>query len=160
MGQSYNEDIIIVGLPVKIVNTTYSSAVSLIAPAIAYDLDFKNCQINTLRKKCFRIVNHSKSFTYRFEFSTLDSVTFIPAIGHLKPQFSKEVVCTIFTDVPLILEDEKLELMLCKVSYSNSQKTLLSWDERQNLVVWEANIETQTEDEVAAAADESLGRNL
>lgn len=81
-------------------------------------------------------------------------------MGHLKPQFSKEIVCTIFTEVPLILNEEKLELLLCKVVYPEPQKQLLSWDERQSLVVWEADQQTQTDSDVVGSVNESIEKTL
>lgn len=81
-------------------------------------------------------------------------------MGHLKPLFSKEIVCTIFTEVPLFLSEEKLELLLCKVVYPEPEKQLLSWDERQSLVVWEVDQQTQTDSEAVGSTNESVEKNL
>lgn len=86
-------------------------------------------------------MNHSKEFIYRFEFPVLNSITFIPAVGHLKPQFNKEVICTFLTETPLIVNKQKLELILYKIKYTDPQKAMLAWDQRQNLIVWKSNEE-------------------
>lgn len=154
MAQSFDGDVIIEGLPAKII-PTFSSNASLTTPAVAYELDFKHCPVNLLKRKCFKIINHSKQFTYRFQFAIVNSITFIPAIGHLKPQFYKEIVCTFLTETPQNVNEQRIELLLCKVTYSDPQKWLLSWDERQNLIVWETNKEGQTENEIVKPKSEA-----
>lgn len=138
------------GLPARI--TTVSNDL-LSTSSVAYDLNFKDCPINDLRRKCFRIINHSKQYTYRFQFATVNCVKFIPAVGHLKPYFFKDIVCTVLTETPLVLNDQKIELLLCKVTYTDPQQKLLSWDERQNLIVWESSVQTQ-KDEIGSSQSE------
>lgn len=89
-------------------------------------------------------------------------MTFIPAVGHIKPQFYKEIVCTILVAAPTVLFNEKIDLIICKVVYSDPQQKLLSWDERQNLIVWEADQEQEVEDEeaISISGSGSLKTNL
>lgn len=77
----------------------------------------------------------------------MPTVTFIPSVGHVKPQFSKEIVCTILVEAPLILTNATIDLVICKIAYVNPQQKLLSWDERQNLIVWDSEQEQKIEDE-------------
>lgn len=130
---AFDEDITIDGLPAKVVSISPDSSVK---PSLMYELDFKSCPVHVFRKKCFRIMNHSKNHTYKFEFANTNVLSLIPAVGHLKPQFSKEILCTMIAREPLVLENEYIDLCVYKITYLDQEQRLLSWDERQSLTVW------------------------
>lgn len=104
---------------------------------LSYELNFGFGFVNTLQKKCFRIVNHSLEDIYRFQFPIYDKLLFIPAIGHLNPQSSKEIISTFLAKEPIALEKLSLMLNVCRITFPEPQHSLTSWDERQNIVFWE-----------------------
>lgn len=103
-GEGYNEDITIEGLPIVPIRNEKSNT-SCLDIELGYELHFSYGFVNVLQKKCFKIANRSQEFVYRFEFPTFDKLVFIPAIGHLAPKSSKEIICTLLTEEPLVLEN-------------------------------------------------------
>lgn len=71
--------------------------------SVGYEINFGYPLINTLEKKCFKIINTSSSSTYKFEFPSYDKLLFIPAIGHLKPNATKEVIVTFLSKEPFTI---------------------------------------------------------
>lgn len=102
--EGYYEDVAIDGLPVVPVKIE-TSKTSFYESELGYDLNFSFGYVDVLQKKCFKISNHSTEIVYRFEFPTYDKLVFIPAIGHLAPNSSKEIICTFLTTEPIVLEN-------------------------------------------------------
>lgn len=80
------------------------SSISLISDInnTSYILNFDNVNMNSLQKKKFKILNRSTSDIYKFIFkAAVQEVSFIPAVGHLRPEAYKEIIVTFLTDSPV-----------------------------------------------------------
>lgn len=47
------------------------------------------------------------------------------------------------TENPVTLNNERVDFTVCKVFYLEAQQKLLSWDERQQLIVWKPEFESE-----------------
>ncbi|KAL1497016.1 hypothetical protein ABEB36_008047 [Hypothenemus hampei] len=155
--ESFDNDVILKGLePVKFVSLNHTHGI-VCKNSVGYNLDFGQKQLNKLYKQSISITNRSKNNMYKFKFYSL-SVLFIPEVGHLKPDSSKEVLVIFKTAAPLILNNDLINCHLDKIKYITPiEENTLSWDDRQKFTYWISNF---TSIYTAEDFTSSIGANL
>ncbi|KAI4465642.1 dlec1 deleted in lung and esophageal cancer 1 [Holotrichia oblita] len=136
--ESYQENIILTGLPTASFAEQTKNALII----SRYELNLGHCTLNTLTTTRFTIKNTSTEFSYRFQFPSFDKLKFSPTIGHLQPESSKEVLVSFFTKTPLNLLKEIMQCPVSKIEYLDTDIEPLSWDDRQNIVIWKESSDT------------------
>ncbi|KAB0798017.1 hypothetical protein PPYR_09010 [Photinus pyralis] len=136
-GLGYTDSVRLKDLGTCAIKKSSSSTSTLEEDIIAYTIEFGALAVNKPRRKCFKIVNASPTQTYKFEFVNWDKVSFVPSRGHLKPAACKDVIATFKSKEPCTVEKIPLLCTLCQIEYVDPQIELLSWDDRQTVVLWE-----------------------
>ncbi|XP_050309669.1 hydrocephalus-inducing protein homolog isoform X2 [Anthonomus grandis grandis] len=146
-GLSYDNNVIIENLEAVQVQSSQVklSNTSLVSKSpIGYLLNMGFRQLNRLSKISFIIRNRSKSDIYKFRFYC-HTVTFIPELGHLKPNSFKEVLVVFRTSTPIIVDREEITCTINKIEYTNPDKKALSWDDRQKLTYYVESYENSSD---------------
>ncbi|GJQ69846.1 hypothetical protein Trydic_g22394 [Trypoxylus dichotomus] len=128
--ESYMEDIVISELPPISLQNRGLNVIS------KYELNFGFCALNCLKHIRFIVTNNSSLFNYRFQFPSFDRLKFSPAVGHLRPKSSKQILVTFVAMSSINLIKQTLQCAICKIEYVFGDLEPLSWDDRQNVVVW------------------------
>lgn len=69
--------------------------------------------------------------------SAIKDTVFIPAIGHLKPESSKDIFVTFVSDEPIIYKTLLMDCLISQINYTGKLPEDIPWDERQKLIVWD-----------------------
>lgn len=81
-----------------------SSITSVSQKAVfGYALNFGYTALNTLEKRCFTLKNNSNEYVYKFHFPIYSEVIFTPAVGHLKPGATKQIIAAFLSKFPINL---------------------------------------------------------
>ncbi|RZC43112.1 hydrocephalus-inducing protein -like protein [Asbolus verrucosus] len=131
---AYYIDVILEGLQTYIRSASLGSVTT--GPVLGYGLHFGYVCLHTLNKRCFTIKNNSDVYTYKFEFPAFSEVIFTPAVGHLQPKSTKQILAVFLSKNPVVLNETRINCAVCKIEYEEPQPGFLSWDDRQHMVVW------------------------
>ncbi|KAK5646871.1 hypothetical protein RI129_005335 [Pyrocoelia pectoralis] len=117
---------------------------TLLEDIIAYTFDFGPLAVNKPYRQYFKIMNTSLTQIYKFEFTYLDKLSFVPTRGHLKPEACKDVIATFKSKEPCTMQKVPFQCNFCQIQYVNPQVEALSWDDRQTVVIWADTVSTST----------------
>lgn len=99
-GVGFKSDVTLEGIPTCLPSSSSDDPLKN-STQVPYQLEFGSCSVNSLVKRCFRIVNHSGTDTFKFQFASFDRFMFAPSVGHLKPFSSKDIISTFQSRVPV-----------------------------------------------------------
>ncbi|XP_069696767.1 hydrocephalus-inducing protein-like [Periplaneta americana] len=144
-GESYREDITIEGLELPESKVWAQKRGEEPKPPL-YHLDYGFCYIDKMKKRCFRIINHSDVDTYRFEWESHPNILFTPTVGHILPSTTKDIVATFLSSEPVNLKKILLKFKVAKIICTEKKKALTAWDDRQSVIKWVSNIDDDEAD--------------
>ena len=85
-------------------------------------LQYGSCPVGESSHLTYTLTNYSSTDPIRFQWPTVDSLTFSPALGHLHPCSSKDIVTTFTSNKPKSCKNQKFAGKFWKIAYSKPIK--------------------------------------
>ncbi|PSN36189.1 hypothetical protein C0J52_12913 [Blattella germanica] len=155
-GESFKEDITIDGVDIT-ESETWTQKKGLQPKPPCYQLNYGLCYVNTLKKSCFKITNHSRAYTYRFQWAPHPNILFTPTVGHISPKSSKSIITSFFTSNPLEIKEVDLLCTIVKIKLKDKIPDVTAWDDRQTSVKWGNELILQKENPSEPVIKRAIG---
>ncbi|KAL3860158.1 hypothetical protein ACJMK2_010318 [Sinanodonta woodiana] len=141
VGEGYEDEISLskihsIEMPIDPESDESSLAEDDVAAAKPNLISFGDCYINEPRTLTFAMTNHSKTDSIRFQWSDHPQLKFIPQVGHLHANCSKDMSVTFKSDQPKIMKEQPVLCKITKITFNKPPDQVADWDDRIRTVKW------------------------
>lgn len=126
-------------------------------------LNFGDCAIGEMHQMTFTLTNHSSTDPYRFSWAAQPNITFIPAIGHLHPRCSKDIIAEFKATEPTSFQNMPMPCKIVKITFPQPLAQVADWDDRMSIIRWvtkkpRKSISSPVDDERVSSPSKAAGK--
>lgn len=99
------------------------------------ELYFGSIAVGETKHITFSLTNLCTS-TLRFHWMSVSSLSFMPSVGHIKPNCSKDITVAFTSSQPHSLISQKVVGRMCEINFTTPLSKVADWDDSMKSVHW------------------------